>query len=155
MYRSNNDAEIIRNDNEDGVVIAHAYSVEDAIAIVAELSQLRTRVKDLENQISDMNGEENEMCEAMNKVLDEYHIDWDDDHNTYAASFKNALSQLRSELERVQSKLTASEAARRVLVELVLEAHREKGNGFDMLASATWDRIVEEANSLKLLEGEG
>lgn len=31
------------------------------------------------------------------------------------------------------------------LCELIQTAHREVGNGFDMLASATWDHIVETA----------
>lgn len=45
-YRSNNDAEIIRNDGEDG--LGNAFSVEDAIVITAELNTLSAKVKSLE-----------------------------------------------------------------------------------------------------------
>lgn len=40
------------------------------------------------------------------------------------------------------------------LVSLINEAHREVGSGFDMLASATWDHIVETANALSDRGGE-
>lgn len=53
-----------------------------------------------------------------------------------------AIDRLTNERDELKSRC-------KKLCDLIHTAHREVGNGFDMLASATWDHIVETAKEVK------